>query len=153
MAGIPAAERGPVSTAVPAQEDGITPGRIIRVVAADDHVAYLRATTDTLTRAGLDVVGVSTSGQGAIDEVREHAPDVALVDLRMPGVSGSDVARAVSSRYPGTRVVILSAYDDEEIVQLALAAGATGYVTKDSAPEEIVRAVVRAADGEPTLPR
>ena len=109
-------------------------------------------TTETLTRAGLCVVGISTTGEGAIDDVRMHAPDVALVDLRMPGLSGADVARAVSARYPSTRVVILSAYADEEIVQLAIAAGATGYVTKDSTPEEIVRAVFRAAEGEPTLP-
>jgi two-component system nitrate/nitrite response regulator NarL len=99
---------------------------VIRVVAADDHPAYLRATTETLRRAGLRVVGVSTSGQGVIDFVRDS--------------------------YPGTHVVILSAYDDREIVQLAIAAGATGYVSKDSPPEEIVRAVCRAADGEPTLP-
>jgi two-component system nitrate/nitrite response regulator NarL len=126
--------------------------RAIRVVAADDHAAYLRATTETLTRAGLDVVGISTTGQGAIDDVRSDAPDVALVDLRMPGLSGTDVARAVCARYPGTRVVILSVYTDEEIVQLALEAGATAYVTKDSAPEEIVRAVFRAADGQATRP-
>jgi two-component system nitrate/nitrite response regulator NarL len=135
-----------------APADGTERHRPVRVVAADDHAAYLRATTETLTRAGLEVVGVSTTGQGAIDDVRTLAPDVALVDLRMPGLSGADVARMVRERYPGTRVVILSAYDDREIVQLAIAAGATGYVTKDSAPEEIVRAVYRAAAGEPTLP-
>ena len=84
--------------------------------------------------------------------MRALAPDVALVDLRMPGISGADVARTVRARYPGTHVVILSAYDDREIVQLAIAAGATGYVSKDSSPEEIVRAVCRAADGEATLP-
>lgn len=125
-----------------------TPPRAVRVVAADDHPAYLRATTDTLRSAGLCVVGVSTTGEGAIDEVRVHAPDVALVDLRMPGLSGTDVARAVTARYPDTRVVILSAYDDEEIVRLAVAAGASGYVSKDSTPAEIVRAVLRAA-GQP----
>jgi DNA-binding NarL/FixJ family response regulator len=137
---------------MPTQPGRSQEGRAIRVVAADDHAAYLRVTTETLTRAGLDVVGVSTTGQGAIDDVRTYSPDVALVDLRMPGLSGADVARTVRARYPGTRVVILSAYADEEIVQLALAAGATAYVTKDSAPEEIVRAVYRAADGQPTLP-
>jgi DNA-binding NarL/FixJ family response regulator len=126
--------------------------RPIRVVAADDHAAYLRATTETLTRAGLDVVGVSTTGQGAIDDVRTYAPDVAIVDLRMPGLSGADVARCVRARYPATRVVILSAYADDEIVKIALAAGAAAYVTKDSTPEEIVRAVYRAADGQSTLP-
>lgn len=125
---------------------------MIRVVAADDHPAYLRATTETLTRAGLDVVGISTSGQGAIDDVRAHSPDVALVDLRMPGLSGAEVARTVSARYPATRVVILSAYSDEEIVQIAMEAGATAYVSKDSPPEEIVRAVFRAAAGQPTVP-
>jgi DNA-binding NarL/FixJ family response regulator len=126
--------------------------RALRVVAADDHAAYLRATTETLTRAGLDVVGVSTTGEGAIDDVRTHGPDVAIVDLRMPGLSGADVARAVRARYPATRVVILSAYADDEIVQIALAAGAAAYVTKDSTPEEIVRAVYRAASGESMRP-
>jgi DNA-binding NarL/FixJ family response regulator len=134
-----------------AEPNGMDEGqRAPRVVAADDHAAYLRATTETLTRAGLDVVGVSTTGQGAIDNVRTHSPDVALVDLRMPGLSGADVARAVRARYPATRVVILSAYADDEIAQLALAAGAAAYVTKDSAPEEIVRAVYRAAGGDLT---
>ena len=128
------------------------PPRVIRVVAADDHPAYLRATTETLKRAGLVVVAVSSNGEGVLDFVRVLAPDVALVDLRMPGISGADVARTVRASYPDTRVVILSAYDDREIVQLAMAAGATGYVSKDSAPEEIVRAVGRAADGELTLP-
>jgi len=123
--------------------------RAIRVVAADDHAAYLRA---TLTRAGLDVVGVSTTGQGAIEDVRTYSPDVALVDLRMPGLSGAEVARAVRARFPATRVVILSAYADDEIVKLALAAGAAAYITKDCTPEEIVRAVHRAAGGEPTPP-
>jgi DNA-binding NarL/FixJ family response regulator len=126
--------------------------RAIRVVAADDHAAYLRATTETLTRAGLDVVGVSTTGQGAIDDVRTYAPDVAIVDLRMPGVSGADVARAVRASYPATRVVILSAYADDEIMQLALAAGAAAYVTKDSTPDEIVRAVYRAASSDLAQP-
>jgi two-component system nitrate/nitrite response regulator NarL len=126
--------------------------RVIRVVAADDHPAYLRATTETLTRAGLSVVAVSSDGEGVIDFVRAFAPDVALVDLRMPGISGADVARTVRACYPDTHVVILSAYHDREIVQLAIAAGATGYVSKDSPPEEIVRAVCRAADGEATLP-
>ena len=107
------------------------PPRVIRVVAADDHPAYLRATTETLKRAGLSVVGVSSNGEGVIDFVRALAPDVALVDLRMPGISGADVARTVRARYPATRVVILSAYDDREIVQLAIDAGATGYVSKD----------------------
>ena len=126
--------------------------RVISVVAADDHAAYLRATTETLKRAGLHVVGVSTTGQGVIDFVRTLAPDVALVDLHMPGLSGADVARTVRAEFPATRVVILSAYDDPEIVEIAVNAGAIGYVTKDSPPEDIVRAVCRAADGEATLP-
>jgi DNA-binding NarL/FixJ family response regulator len=132
---------------MPGEREDAAAARVIRVVAADDHPAYLRATTETLERAGLVVVGVSTSGEGAIEDVRVYAPDVALVDLRMPGLSGADVARAVRARYPATRVVVLSASDDDEI-----AAGATSYVTKDSTPEEIVRAIYRAAEGEPTLP-
>jgi DNA-binding NarL/FixJ family response regulator len=124
---------------------------VIRVVAADDHAAYLRATTETLTRAGLQVVGIARSGDGAIESVRALAPDVVLVDLRMPGLTGAEVARLISAGHPGTRVVILSAYSDREIVELALAAGATSFVSKDSPPEEIVRAVRRAADGQATV--
>ena len=141
-----------MTATMPRQPEQAAPQRVIRVIAADDHPAYLRATTETLTRAGLAVVGVSATGEGALDDVRTHAPDVALVDLRMPGISGADVARTVCARYPNTRVVILSAYDDAEIVRIAIAAGAIGYVTKDSTPDEIVRAVLRAADGETTLP-
>ncbi len=128
------------------------PPRVIRGVAADDQAGYLRPTTETLRRAGTSVVAVSSNGEGAIDFVRALSPDVALDDLRMPGISGADVARTVSARYPATHVVILSAYDDREIVQLAIDAGATGYLSKDCPPEEIVRAVSRAAEGERTLP-
>src|SRR3978361_1467118 len=78
------------------------PARVISVVAADDHPAYLRAPTETLTRAALRVVGISTNGEGAIDFVRALAPDVVLVDLRMPGLSGADVARLISAIYPAT---------------------------------------------------
>ena len=117
--------------------------------AADDHPAYLRATTETLERAGLIVVAVSSDGEGVLDFVRALAPDVALVDLRMPGLSGADVARTVRARYPGNHVVILSAYDDREIVQLAIAAGATGYVSKDSSPRRsCARSTPGAAHGE-----
>src|SRR3954466_13999884 len=96
------------------------PPRVIRVVAADDHPAYLRATTETLKRAGLVVVAVSSNGDSALDFVRVLAPDVALVDLGRARISGTDVARTVRPSYPDTRVVLLSADADREIGQPAM---------------------------------
>ena len=119
--------------------------RALRVVCADDHVGFLTSVVETLERAGMRVVGVSATGRGAVEAIREVAPDVAVLDYRMPGLSGVEVARIVRDRFPATRIVILSAYADPELVELALQAGAAAFVSKDSQPEEIVKSVLHAA--------
>jgi two-component system, NarL family, nitrate/nitrite response regulator NarL len=126
---------------------GAAPSDSLRVVCADDHAGFLMSVVDTLERAGMRVVGISSTGPGAVETIREVAPDVAVLDFRMPGLSGIEVALAVRIRFPGTRTVILSAYADPELKELALQAGAAAFVAKDSRPEEIVAAVRCAAGG------
>jgi two-component system nitrate/nitrite response regulator NarL len=117
----------------------------LRVVCADDHAGFLRSVVETIEHAGMRVVGISSTGLGAVETIREVSPDVAVLDFRMPGLTGIEVALLVRDRFPATRTVILSAYDDPELIQLARQAGAAAFITKDSHPEEIVDAVRRAA--------
>ena len=119
------------------------------VLLCDDHPVF----RDGLARVvrngpGLELVGIAEGGREALARIRAEAPDVALVDLRLPDLDGMEVARAVARDGCGTRVLILSAYEDEELVYGALAAGAAGYVTKAAAPLAIVDAIVRVAAGE-----
>ena len=125
----------------------MTAGRV-RLVLADDEplvldglVAILRAQPD------LDVVAAVTDGVAALAAVREHRPDVALVDLRMPGLDGADLATRVGREHPGTRTLVLTTFGDEASVRRALAAGAHGFVLKRSTPAELVHAVRLVASG------
>ena len=124
----------------------------IRVVIADDHGGFVRAITTTLERAGIWVVAIAATGQGALDAIRTERPAIALVDMRMPGLSGIDVATSARRLAPATRVVILSAYVESEIIASAISAGAFGYVSKDSSPSTIVAAISSCAEGVPSLP-
>ena len=141
-----------LSTMIPAAPAHATPHAPIRVIVADDHAGYLRAITATLERAGIWVVAIAATGQGAIDAIRSERPAIALVDLRMPGLSGTEVAAAMRRQVPETRVVILSAYAEQDIVENAVQAGAFGYISKDSTPGAIVAAITSCADGVPSLP-
>jgi two-component system nitrate/nitrite response regulator NarL len=119
------------------------------VLLCDDHPVFREGLARVVRNGpGLELVGTAESGREALARIRALAPDVALVDLRLPDLDGIEVARAVARDGHATRVLILSAYEDEELVYGALAAGAAGYVTKASAPLAIVDAVVRVAAGE-----
>jgi two-component system nitrate/nitrite response regulator NarL len=120
-----------------------------RVLVADDHPAYRRGVVRALERAGLEVVAQADDGAAALALARELAPDVALLDLRMPEASGSEVAAALRAEGSPTRVVVLSAYIEPEVVSAALSAGVYGYLSKDASRAAIVWAVAAAADGEP----
>ena len=102
-------------------------------------------------RAEMELAGQATDGRAALTAIQEGLPDVALVDLRLPVLDGIAIARAVSREGLATRVVILSAYDDAELVWAALEAGASGYLTKDARREEITDGVLAAARGETVL--
>jgi DNA-binding NarL/FixJ family response regulator len=126
--------------------DGIT------VLIAEDHTLVREGTREILEREpDLSVVAEAERGDHALALLREFEPDVALVDLRLPGLSGIEAARQAAEAGLATKVLILSAFDDEEYVLAALDAGASGYLTKTIPSAELVDAVRRARGGEVVL--
>jgi len=124
----------------------------ITVLIAEDHTLVREGTHEILEREpDLSVVAEAERGDHALALMRSLRPDVALVDLRLPGLSGIDTARQAAEAGLDTRVVILSAFDDEEYVVAALDAGAAGYLTKTIPSAELVDAVRRARAGEVVL--
>ena len=97
------------------------------------------------------VVGLATDGAEAIGLVESAQPDVVLMDLRMPKIDGVEATRVIRERQPGVAVVVLTTYADDESILAALSAGASGYLTKDAAREDIRRAVDAAAAGQAVL--
>jgi two-component system nitrate/nitrite response regulator NarL len=125
----------------------------IKVVVADDHPVYRQGIVRGLTTSGrIEVVAEVGDGRTALAAIQEHGPDVALLDFKMPGLDGLDVAHAVARDGLPTKVVLLSAFDDSSIVYKAMAEGATGYLTKEADFDEIVDAVLKCAGGSTYLP-
>lgn len=120
----------------------------MRVVVADDHPAMLTAVAETLERAGVTVVARAGDGRAAVDAIERERPDVAVLDIQMPHVSGIDVARLVSADAPGTAFVFYTAFGDRALLAEALDVGARGFVLKDAPLQDLVRAVERVAGGE-----
>jgi DNA-binding NarL/FixJ family response regulator len=143
---------GPATTAdvLPAAvDDG---GRAaVRVVLVDDHTLFRAGLRELLELHGLDVVGEADDGDAALALVQETAPDVVVMDLDMPGVSGVDATRRISAAAPATRVIVLSASDEDNDVMEAILAGASGYLLKRVSVEDLVAGISRAADGESTV--
>lgn len=100
---------------------------------------------------GIEVVGAAGDGDEAVRLVAELAPDVVLMDLRMPRCDGVEATRRIRAEHPGTQVVVLTTYADDESLFPALRAGARGYLTKDAGGEEIVRAVRSVLSGDAGL--
>lgn len=101
-----------------------------RVVVADDDENVREALCEMLERRGLAIVGRAADGAEAVSVVTETAPEVVLMDLRMPGVDGIEASRQIKERFPSTQVIVLSAYDDESLRQLAEVAGVYCYLVK-----------------------
>ena len=125
----------------------------LRVLIVDDQ-SMIRAGFEALLDAqeGITVVGTAGDGAGITEVVRRTRPDVVLMDIRMPHVGGLDATRAVLAM-PGTppRIIMLTTFDADEYVFAALRAGASGFLLKDSTPEELVHAVRVVAAGESLL--
>ena len=125
----------------------------IRVLVVDDQ-SMIRGAFAALLDAqeGIEVVGTAADGAGITETVRTTRPDVVLMDIRMPRVGGLEATRAVLAM-PGTppKIIMLTTFDAEEYVFSALRAGASGFLLKDSTPEELVQAVRVVADGESLL--
>ena len=122
------------------------------VLIADDHPLF-RGAIARLVEAhpDLELVAEATDGRVALDRIRELEPDVAVIDVRMPELDGSDVLVALREESLPTNVVFLSAFLDARTVYDAVAAGASAYLSKEAESEEIVRAIIAAARGETIL--
>ncbi|CAM5643733.1 response regulator transcription factor [Streptomyces fumanus] len=127
-------------------------GKAARVVVADDQTVVREGIVMLLgLLPGVEVVGAAGDGEEAVRLVAELAPDVVLMDLRMPRCDGVEATRRIRSEYPGTQVVVLTTYADDESLFPALSAGARGYLTKDADGDEIVRAVHSVLSGDAGL--
>jgi DNA-binding NarL/FixJ family response regulator len=125
---------------------------MIRVVTADDQALIRDALRTILEREpDLEMVGEGVDGDTALAAVREHRPDVVLMDIRMPGRDGIEATRAVLAEPDPPKVLILTTFDLDEYVHACLRAGASGFLLKDSQPAAIVAAVRAAHAGDATL--
>ncbi|MBT2440605.1 response regulator transcription factor [Streptomyces sp. ISL-36] len=126
--------------------------RIARVIVADDQSMVREGIVLVLGLIpGIEVVGSARDGEEAVALTAELAPDVVLMDLRMPRCDGVEATRRIRAEHPGTEVVVLTTYADDDSLFPALRAGARGYLTKDAGGEEIVRAVHDVLDGRAGL--
>jgi len=125
---------------------------VIRVLVVDDH-QLVRAGLITLLEAAADiqVAGEAADGRQALEAAKAASPDVVLMDLSMPVLDGVAATRLLLAELPRTRVVALTSFSDRQRVTDVLAAGATGYVLKDSRPDDLLAAVRAAADGHVPL--
>lgn len=120
----------------------------IRVLIADDHVVVREGTRKILERdAELTVVGEAADGDAAVALAERLEPDIVLMDLSLPGMSGIEATRRIRSRREAARVLILSVYDDEDYVVAAIEAGASGYLSKAASAPELTAAIRAVADG------
>ncbi len=124
----------------------------IRVLIADDHTLVRDGIRSMLTLvANVEVVGEATNGREAVEKTKQLAPDVVLMDLAMPIMSGLDAIRRIRREFPGTKVLALTQYDDSEYVVPVIEAGARGFVTKMAAFSELATAIQAVYNGDSFL--
>lgn len=124
----------------------------IRLVLADDQVMMSRALSTILSaEPDIDVVAIASNGSEAIDACMAHHVDIAVLDIRMPGMDGIAAAQAIMARKPDVRVIMLTTFSDHELVQAALRVGVHGFLLKDADPETLVSAVRTVNAGESIL--
>jgi DNA-binding NarL/FixJ family response regulator len=120
----------------------------IRVVIVDDHDLFRTGLRNLLEEQGVQVVGEAAAGAEAVRAVAELTPDVVVMDLNMPGISGVEATRQITSISPLTRVVVLTISDQDGDVMDAILAGACGYLLKDASIQDLLRGIGAAAVGE-----
>lgn len=124
----------------------------IRIILADDHALVRQGTRQLLERQpGLEVVGEAADGEEAVRLVKELNPDLVVMDVRMPRVSGVEATKRIKAEWPGVAVLVLTAHDDDEYIFALLQAGANGYLLKTAETEELVKAIHAACAGQSAL--
>jgi len=120
-----------------------------RILIVEDHPLFRRGMVALLDAvADFEVVGEAATGEEAVSRAAELAPDVVLMDLQMPGIGGMEATRRILKRNPEARVLVVTLFEDEDSVFMALRAGARGYVLKDAHEEEVERAIRAVVRGE-----
>jgi NarL family two-component system response regulator LiaR len=125
--------------------------REIRVVLVDDHALFRSGLHDLLEQHGVDVAGEVDDGTSAVEVVRDAAPDVVLMDVNMPGISGIEATMRIRAVAPTAQVIMLTVSADEQDVEDSICAGACGYVLKDAPVDQILAAIREAVAGESHL--
>ncbi|MCX4447587.1 response regulator [Streptomyces sp. NPDC087866] len=121
---------------------------MIRVLVADDEPMIRAGVRAVLTTdPGIEVVAEAPDGHGAVEQVRRHRPDVAVLDIRMPGTDGIEAAAEIRRTVPGTGVVMLTTFGEDDYILRALGGGAAGFLIKSGEPEELIAGVRAVADG------
>jgi DNA-binding NarL/FixJ family response regulator len=125
---------------------------MIGVLVVDDHPVLRSGLAQLLEQAeGIELLGLAADGAEGIELALSTQPDVVLMDLQMPGLDGVEATSHILSSCEGTRVVVLTSFSDRERILEALDAGATGYLLKDAAPDELLRGIHAAAAGQAPL--
>jgi two-component system nitrate/nitrite response regulator NarL len=128
-------------------------GKRVRVVVADDHPLYREGVVRALTATGqIEVVAEAEDGRAALAEIERHAPEVAVLDYKLPELDGLQVAHAIARDGLSTRVLLLSAFTESGVVYKALETGVAGYMPKEARREQIADAVLACARGETVVP-
>jgi two-component system, NarL family, response regulator DevR len=123
-----------------------------RILLVDDHdIVRLGLMTLLNDQPDMEVIGEASTATEAVRAVESLAPDVVLMDIRLPGEGGIEATRQVTAKFPTSKVVMLTSFADDELVMRAISAGAVGYVLKQVGNEELIRAIQAAARGEALL--
>jgi two-component system, NarL family, response regulator len=131
----------------------VSPENPIRIVIAEDHlIARVGVKTILNTQPDMTVVGEAANGMQALELYRKIRPDVTLMDVRMPVLSGVDAIIAIRAEFPDASIIALSTYGGDEDIRRALQAGARAYLTKDVLHDELIRAIHAVHNGEQYLP-
>lgn len=135
--------------------EGTTPGATssagdaIRVLICDDHALFRRGLTMVLqSEDGVEVVGEAEDGADAVAKAEELAPDVVLMDVRMPRLSGIEATKAIAEKVPTTKILMLTVSDEEDDLYDAIKAGATGYLLKEISIDEVAGAIQAVVNGQ-----
>jgi DNA-binding NarL/FixJ family response regulator len=119
----------------------------LRLILADDHQIVRQGLRALLEREGIEIAGEALDGRAAVTLVEVYQPDIAVLDLSMPGLNGVDAAREILQRYPRLGIILLTVHAEDYQVVTALRAGIRGYVIKTQAADELVRAIREVASG------
>jgi len=125
---------------------------MIKIVIIDDHIMFRQGLKAVLElEKDIKIVGEASSGNKAMDAVKKNNPDILLVDIKLPDISGIEVCEKILNQYPNLKVIIITAFHDEKDVVKAIRAGAKGYILKDSDVKELIKQIRLVYENKSTI--